>query len=201
MSYNRRVKNNNKLKNNNELKTDNIIMAYYYYEAKKFTEMIEMYNIEIKRGNTLAMCEMARYSMEIKDYTLAKEYCEKAIKGGHQDGALIMGYYYRKYEINHELMIKYFLIGVKMGDRNAMHELGYYYQYTNKDEEQMMKYYMMSIRKNNTHSMCELGCYYENDPEKYGEMMRYFNMAANRNHKRAALKLQEHKARCKSESL
>jgi TPR repeat protein len=83
------------------------------------------------------------YCADIKRYDLAKKYYLMAI----QQGNVVLGSLYERFEKDYILMKKYYLMAIEKGKPTAMLRLGYHYHFVEKDYGLMKKYYLMAIKR------------------------------------------------------
>jgi hypothetical protein len=89
---------------------------------------------------------------------------------------------------NHEEMVKYSEMGIKMGSTKCINNLALYYQ-TKQQYDKSVMLYKMGAEKNCPISMANLGYYYHIIDKNETEMKKYYKMAIKLNSKTALINL------------
>ena len=118
----------------------------------KYENIIKYHLIAIEKGDTYAMCSLAKYyqyNMKYDEEEIKKYYL-MVIEKGNSDAMCDLCEYYN-IKKNYDQAIKYYLLVSEKGNPNAMYMLGQYYlglcysNYNNFNYEEMKKYYSMAI--------------------------------------------------------
>lgn len=163
---------------------NNILKLIECHEKeKKYNEMVECYELLIRRGNIEAIDSLATHYASVEDFENMKKYFELSIKNGSKYAMYMLGQYYQDEKKNYKEMKKYYLMLIAQGDIIAMNALASYYGKIEKNYNEMKKYYLMSIEKTGcVYALHEMGLHYEMVEKDYGKMKQYYLAAIERGH-------------------
>lgn len=134
-----------------------IIGDYYQFDKKNYGEAKRYYMMAVEKGNTDAMCKLARYYAvhELNDDEMKKYYKMAVEKGNVLAMYKLAGYYNhceREYNEDEEEMKKYYTMAIERGYVCAMEQLGLYYM-VRKNYVEMEKYFRMAIDSDDKYIM------------------------------------------------
>lgn len=155
----------------------NLLSTKMSIQTKK--ELLKEYDdMAVNKNDKKALDYLINYYYYIKDrkslikyYLLFIDRCKDDI---NMEIILCrIGLYYQLYEVNYDLMMKYYTMCFEVGNITskysvmskveniyyAMYNLGYYH-YKNKNYDEMLKYYKMAVCDNRNKASYKLGLYY-----------------------------------------
>jgi len=152
--------------------------AYYLYSKEIFDEMEEIFKLNIEKGDTESMVDLAEYLLD-KDHNKSKELYNLAIEKGNQNGMFRLAIYYTLNRFNEDPVFcdtesdKLFDKLIELKHYEAMNYLGIFYL-KRYNYENANKYFQMMVDIGYIYGnfgIIQIGCSKEKEKELLSEIV------------------------------